>query len=67
MLVEGEELWDAAVCSTTLAPIAIPRCFDLVGFELPLVGEVRVPAARVVIYGGHVDVFYDDALASAPL
>lgn len=60
MLIEGDECGGATVRPGALAPAAIPCGFDLIGFEFPLVREVRVPAAGVVYGARDSDVFGDD-------
>ena len=57
---KGKEFGNSAIQIAALVPMAIPSSLDLIGFELPLVGEIRVPAPGMIPRRSHPDMLGND-------
>ena len=67
-LLQGtEELGSAAMLMAALVLVLVEMAFDFVGTDFALVGEVGVPAARMMSTIGEVDEFGDDGLLGTPV
>ncbi|MDB4454286.1 hypothetical protein N9132_01630, partial [bacterium] len=60
VLIKGKEFGNSAIQIAALVPMAIPSSLDLIGFELPLVGEIRVPAPGMIPRRSHPDMLGND-------
>jgi hypothetical protein len=61
-----EELGNPTVAEAAMRPVSIPFGFHFIGFYLSLMGEIRIPPARVIILAWKANLLGDERLSRTP-